>query len=570
MRRLTSRSRGSLVTACGLALVVLATAGFKCGAGGPSVGNNGPDGGVTICMTSSDCGSGGTCVPWAGETTIQQCTGQFLTCFPNEGNPYSTCNCSGLGCSGNLNAVCGGHCVYGGSGTGSPCATDSDCSANQVCTLASTACGSGQTCDTKTGYCEICRPDQSACSPMPCAFENNGDVCQTGVCNLSNQYCYAQADTTGGGSSCSQGITATCPAGQGCTESLTCAPIATCGTCTANSPNPPPPPPPANDASTGCTAAGTPVIDEFAVTSTLGAAPSGVVQGPDGNMWFALNAAPGGTGGNSGSAIGRISPDGQTQTSFALPTQGAGPAEMCVGPDGNLWFTEFGAGKIGRISPSGTNAVEIALPMPGAQPNGIAAGPDGNVWFTDSGANAIGWVSPTGTTPTEIPLPESNSLPAAIHAESDGNVWFSEQRGNRIAKIATTAGAMPVEYTIPTTVNPHGFTFGPDGNVWFTEFGNTDVGHISVTGGSFQDLSVGTTSWTIVTGPDDNLWFTENEVGNVGRVTVSGTVTSFAVPTPGGNTTDIATGPNGTVWFTEQGNNKLGRVTVCAGGDGGS
>jgi streptogramin lyase len=30
------------------------------------------------------------------------------------------------------------------------------------------------------------------------------------------------------------------------------------------------------------------------------------------------------------------------------------PFDVAAGPDGNLWFTEFGSDKIGRITPTGT------------------------------------------------------------------------------------------------------------------------------------------------------------------------------------------------------------------------
>ncbi len=323
------------------------------------------------------------------------------------------------------------------------------------------------------------------------------------------------------------------------------------------------------DAPADCSPLAPPTITEFAVTSTAGAGPSSIVLGPDGNMWFTLNAAFGSTNANTGNALGRISPDGSTQTSFALPTAGSGPADLVVGPDGNIWFTEFRVGQVGHIAPDGTGAVEYTLPATGSQPNGIAVGPDGKIWFTDLGANSVGWIPVTGGQATEIPLPEGNSFPAGILAGPDGDVWFAEQRGNRIAKIATTAGATPTEYTIPTTVNPHGLTFGPDGNVWFAEYGATGIGRMTLDGG-FAEFPAGASSWRIVSGPDGNLWFTENGAASmIGRITPNGTVSAWPV-TANSSVTGIASGPHvtggATVWFTEQASDKIGRVTICVGG----
>src|SRR5512135_2025924 len=48
-------------------------------------------------------------------------------------------------------------------------------------------------------------------------------------------------------------------------------------------------------------------------------------------------------------------------TEFSLPTPNSRPYGITTGPDGNLWFTEFGSDKIGRITPSGAVS-EFALP----------------------------------------------------------------------------------------------------------------------------------------------------------------------------------------------------------------
>lgn len=79
--------------------------------------------------------------------------------------------------------------------------------------------------------------------------------------------------------------------------------------------------------------------------------PKGITVGPDGNIWYA-NAAtlvpP--RSSNPGSTIGRVTLNGEV-TEFKIPTTGGGPEGITSGPDGNIWFTEFNAGKIGRFVP---------------------------------------------------------------------------------------------------------------------------------------------------------------------------------------------------------------------------
>ena len=77
-------------------------------------------------------------------------------------------------------------------------------------------------------------------------------------------------------------------------------------------------------------------------------------------------------------------------TEYTGLTTGGHPEGIALGPDGNIWFTEFGLGKVGRLIPPSTPAGsptidEFSLPIANSHPSGIAAGPDGNLWIAESG-----------------------------------------------------------------------------------------------------------------------------------------------------------------------------------------
>ncbi len=118
---------------------------------------------------------------------------------------------------------------------------------------------------------------------------------------------------------------------------------------------------------------------------------------------------------------------------FPTPTVAAGPEAITSGPDGNFWFIESGADKIGTINPTTDVITEFSLPTAGALPlptagpelTGIASGPDGNLWFTEFGAGKIGMINPTTHAIKEFPLPPDQN-PSAITAGPDGNLWFTE------------------------------------------------------------------------------------------------------------------------------------------------
>jgi streptogramin lyase len=305
-----------------------------------------------------------------------------------------------------------------------------------------------------------------------------------------------------------------------------------------------------------------PTMTEFSLLSG-GRSPAGITAGPDGNVWFAENAGPGG--------VGRITPAG-TITEF---TSGiSGPVEgIALGPDGNLWFTEPAQEKIGRITPAGT-VTEFSLPvgpLGSPKPAEIAAGRDGNLWFTiSSGQGGIGRITPTGTITEFTSGITASSKPQGIAAGADGNLWFTETASPaRIGRI-TPAGVI-TEFSTGLTANskPQAITPGPNGNLWFTEEANPGrIGRITTAGAITQfetGLPTNIRPEGITAANDGNLYFTEfNNPGEIGKITPAGTISQTTTPTNNSQPLGITTGPNGNLWFTEVANGgKIGTLTVA-------
>ena len=125
------------------------------------------------------------------------------------------------------------------------------------------------------------------------------------------------------------------------------------------------------------------VFTEYRIPTASSQA-SGIVSGPDGNLWFTE------ANGTTGNKIGRITTAGVI-TEFPLPTANASPYNIVVGPDAALWFTESnsGASRIGRITTAGVRT-EYPVPTSISAPFGIALGPDGNLWFTERAKSKLG------------------------------------------------------------------------------------------------------------------------------------------------------------------------------------
>ena len=111
-----------------------------------------------------------------------------------------------------------------------------------------------------------------------------------------------------------------------------------------------------------------------------------LINGPDGNLWFT-------EWGDPGLPVRRITPAG-TVTPFPAPA-GVKLYHLAAGPDGNLWFTEFYQPRVARIILAGV-IDEFPLPSQTAYGLQIVAGPDGNIWLTQITPAALVRVTPAG------------------------------------------------------------------------------------------------------------------------------------------------------------------------------
>ena len=234
----------------------------------------------------------------------------------------------------------------------------------------------------------------------------------------------------------------------------------------------------------------------------------------------------------------------------------AQPLGITAGPDGNIWFTEFGTNQIGMINPTTLQVTEFPpLPTPNAEPYGITAGPNGTIWFTEWGVNQIGMIDIATKQVSQFVVPTVDSVPEGITLGTDGNIWFTENLGNKIGMINPTSDAFS-EFTVPTSgSDPAGITAGPGGNLWFTEYSGNKIGMLNPTSGAFSEFAIPaseTEPTAITAAPNGDIWFTQSGTNQIARLNPSTqVVTEFTPPTLGSGPRGITAAPNGNVWFTE-------------------
>jgi virginiamycin B lyase len=316
----------------------------------------------------------------------------------------------------------------------------------------------------------------------------------------------------------------------------------------------------------GAPVAGAVTIDEF----PIGTAATGIVAGPDGNMYVTTGAP----------SILQVSPAGAVTARYPLTANGAPIPSQPIFVGGALWYA-LNNGSLGRRTPDGI-ITELPLPTPTAAVTGLAPGADGNVWFTEKGAkNAVGRITPSGQV-TEFPVA---SEPTSIARDTTGQLWITLASVTQsVARVSTAGiidpagirGALSKVVTSPSS--PAVWFLGRDDlSAYSSKW--TDYAYWLTPGATGSRISAGFLSTAfsqdIAVGPDGNAWVTDQidphpqgwpgpPLGalRIGRVSPSGrTATYSAGLAADAKPSAITAGPGGTVWFADD-SGRVGRITL--------
>jgi len=174
-----------------------------------------------------------------------------------------------------------------------------------------------------------------------------------------------------------------------------------------------------------------------------------ITVGPDGNLWFpfSYNSARA-----IAQAIGRITAKGNVKVYNVASIKNYGsyspraPSDIISGPEGKLWFegTVHGKTGIGRISTSGR--LGPVIPVANISSD-IVRLPNGQVWFTSENnsftASDLGIATRSGVLITQD-LPGSSTYFSGVTVGPDGNLWVTSGPSSilRISGLDTVAGGL--------------------------------------------------------------------------------------------------------------------------------
>jgi virginiamycin B lyase len=253
--------------------------------------------------------------------------------------------------------------------------------------------------------------------------------------------------------------------------------------------------------------------------------------------------------GCSRSSVGTPLPDGMVQRPSAVASERTISADV---PDGKTspWKKPF------YLGTSGYTPMLVG---------GLTSGPDGNLWFSDYGANVLGEVTTTGQVTTFLAgsTPLGRALPSGLQV-SNNTVYAAENSG--YGTVSSSGSVSAWDFACEGSCNYPYIREVTTLDLAVTGSGGTvTMGGLEYTSPSQQNYAIVQGVSTILTGifptagyvdsvalgPDGNVWFTDEQACTVGKL-VNGTVTEYPLPSCDPQTekipSSLAAGPDGNVW----------------------
>jgi virginiamycin B lyase len=199
-----------------------------------------------------------------------------------------------------------------------------------------------------------------------------------------------------------------------------------------------------------------------------GAAPHGVIRGPDGAAWVT-------EGGQN--AIARVDDKTHKVELFKLP-EGRARANLNTGvfdKSGILWFTGQN-GVIGRFDPA-TRKMEVWDAPRGPGAYGITLTPSGEVWYASLAGNHIAGID-TGTAQVAVVEPPTPGQGARrVWSDSKNRVWVSEWNSGNVSAYDTLSKSWKT-WKLPGD-KPRAYSVYVDDadKVWLTDFSANAIVH---------------------------------------------------------------------------------------------
>jgi virginiamycin B lyase len=241
-----------------------------------------------------------------------------------------------------------------------------------------------------------------------------------------------------------------------------------------------------------------------------GAAPHGVIVGPDGAAWIT-------EGGQN--AIARYAPKEKAGPAgvqlFKVPKDGANLNTAVFDKAGTLWFTGQ-SGVIGRLAPTSKKVEAWDAPR-GYGPYGISVTPQGTVWYVSLAGSYLAELDTKSGQPRIVEPPTPQQGARRVWSDSQGRLWISEWNSGQVS-VHNPADRSWKSWKLPGD-RPRAYAVYVDNTdaVWLTDFAANTIVRFDPKTESFQSFPSDKTGANVrqLHGRAGEVWGAESGTGRI-------------------------------------------------------
>lgn len=271
----------------------------------------------------------------------------------------------------------------------------------------------------------------------------------------------------------------------------------------------------------------------------------------DGTVWYC---------GQRNGTLGRLDPrDGSVRV--VRLGEGAAPHGVVRGPDGAAWITEGGQNAIARVEGERVQLWRLPAEFDRANLNTGVFDRAGTYWFT--GQNGVyGRFDPRAER-MEVRAAPGGRGPYGITLTPSGQVWYVSLAGNHLARVDTET--MEVRRVDPPTPGQGARRVWSDsaGRLWISEWNSGQVSVHDPRDGSWRAWRLPgdrPRAYSVYVDERDKVWLTDFPANSVVRFDpATEAFAAFPSDRPNANVRQMAGRP-GEAWGGESGTNRLVRI----------
>jgi virginiamycin B lyase len=196
-----------------------------------------------------------------------------------------------------------------------------------------------------------------------------------------------------------------------------------------------------------------------------GAAPHGVIVGPDGAAWV----TDGGL-----NAIVRVDPQSRQVRTWPLPkdTGYANLNTLTFDKKGRVWFTGQ-SGIYGRLDPA-RDEMKVWKAPRGRGPYGIATTPAGEVYYVSLAGSHLARIDVETGNVTVIEPPTKDQGARRVWSDSKGRLWLSYWSTRQVGMYDPATRTWR-EWKLPGAAHAYSVWVDPQDKVWLTEWTSNSI-----------------------------------------------------------------------------------------------